>query len=99
MLDKLIGMQEKIDKMMMELEMKRARLEEKQMEIDIQMRREERISAPNDEYMLTCNTHGIYMSPPGAPSYPVHSTYGYGNHVAIVAIYRIRVHVYVVRFY
>ena len=42
LLDKLIGMQEKSDKMMMELEMKRAWLEEKQMEIDIQMRREER---------------------------------------------------------
>ena len=42
LLDKLIGMQEKSDKMMMELEMKRARLEEKQMEMDMQMRREER---------------------------------------------------------
>ena len=40
MLDKLIGIQEKSDKMLMELEMKRARLEEKQMEMDIQMRRE-----------------------------------------------------------
>ena len=37
LLDKLIGMQEKSDKMLMELEMKRARLEEKQMEMDIQM--------------------------------------------------------------
>ena len=52
LLDKLIGMQEKIDKMMMEFEMKGARLEEKQMEIDIQIRREEReISLPNDEYV------------------------------------------------
>ena len=50
LLDKLIGMQEKSDKMLMELEMKRARLEEKQM---VQMRREERISAPNDEYYDT----------------------------------------------
>lgn len=40
LLDKLIGMQEKSDKMLMELELKRARLEEKQMEIDVQMRRE-----------------------------------------------------------
>ena len=31
--------------------MKRSWLEEKQMEIDIQMRREERISAPNYEYV------------------------------------------------
>ena len=35
LLDKLIGMQEKIDKMMMELEIKGAWLEEKQIEIDI----------------------------------------------------------------
>ena len=41
-LDKLIGMQEKNDKMMMELEVKRVWLEGKQMEIDIQMRMEER---------------------------------------------------------
>ena len=40
MLDKLIGMQEKSDKMMMELEMKRAKLEEKQIEMDAQLRRE-----------------------------------------------------------
>ena len=42
MLDKLIGMQEMSDKMLMELEIKRAQLEEKQMEMNIQMRREER---------------------------------------------------------
>ena len=49
LLDKLIDMQEKSDKMMMELEMKRAQLEEKQMEMDMQMRRET-VPAPNDEY-------------------------------------------------
>ena len=65
LLDKLIGMQEKSDKMLMELEMKRARLEEKQMEMDIHMRREEREFQLQMMDMLTRNTHG--MSPPGAP--------------------------------
>ena len=78
LLDKLIGMQEKSDKMLMELEMKRARLEEKQMEMDIHMRREEREFQLQMMNMLTRNTHG--MSPPGAPSYPMHSTYGYGGY-------------------
>ena len=44
LLDKLIRMQEKSDKMLMELEMKRAWLEEKQIEMDDQMRREVRQS-------------------------------------------------------
>ena len=44
LLDKLIGMQEKSDKMLTELEMKRAWLEEKQIEMDDQVRREERQS-------------------------------------------------------
>ena len=36
--------------MLMELEMKRAQLEEKQMEMDMKIRRGERIPATNDEY-------------------------------------------------
>ena len=71
-------MQEKSDKMMMELEMNRARLEEKQMEMDIQMRREEREFQLQIVNMLTGNAHG--MSPPGAPSKPMHSAYGYGGY-------------------
>ena len=77
MLDKLIGMQEKSDKMLMELEMKRARLEEKQMEMDAQMRREEREFQLQMINMLTRNNG---MLPSGAPSYPMHSTYGYGGY-------------------
>ena len=45
--------------MMMKLEIKRARLEEKQMERDIQMRREEREFQLQMMSMLTHNTHGI----------------------------------------
>ena len=80
MVDKLIGMQEKSDKMMMELEMKRTRLEEKQMEMDIQMRREEREFQLQIMNMLTRthNAHG--MLPLGASSYPMHSGYGYGSY-------------------
>ena len=57
LLDKLIGMQEKSDKMMMELEMKRARLEKKQMEMDMQMRREERQFQLQMTNIMTCNSH------------------------------------------
>ena len=78
LLDKLIGMQEKSDKMLMELEMKRARLEEKQMEMDVQMRREERQFQLQMMNMLTHSNQG--MLPPGAPSYQMHSTYGYGGY-------------------
>ena len=77
-LDKLIGMQEKSDKMFMKLEMKRVQLEEKQMEMDIQMRREERELQLQMINMLTRNNH--VMSPPGAPSYSMHSGYGYGGY-------------------
>ena len=60
--------------MLMELEMKRAWLEEKQMEMDAQMRREEREFQLQMINMLTRNNG---MLPSGAPSYPMHSTYGY----------------------
>ena len=73
--------------------MKRAWLEEKQMEIDIQMRMEVREFQLQMMSMLTRNTHGIS----GAPSYPILFTYGYSDYdadttqdgmwVAIVAIY------------
>ena len=75
LLDKLIGMQEKSDKMLMELEMKRTRLEEKQMEMDVQMRREEREFQLQMMNIMTRSNHG--MLPPGAPSY---TTYGYGSY-------------------
>ena len=74
LLDKLIGMQEKSDKMMMELEMKRARLEEKQMEMDMQMRREERQFQLQMMNIMTRNSHSTL---PPAPSYPA---YGYGGY-------------------
>ena len=61
LLDKLIGMQEKNGKMLMEVQMKRARLEEKQMEIDIQMRREKREFQLQMMSIVTHNTHGIYV--------------------------------------
>ena len=78
MMDKFIGMQEKSDKMFMELEMKRARLEEKQIEMDAQLRREEREFQLQMMNMLTRNSRG--MLPPVAPSYPMHSTYGYDGY-------------------
>ena len=74
----LIEMQEKSDNMMMELEMKRAKLEEKQIEMDAQLRREEREFQLQMMSMLTRGGHG--MLPPVAPSYPMHSTYGYDNY-------------------
>ena len=69
LLDKLIGMQEKSDKMMMELEIKRAQLEEKQM--DMQMRREER------QFQLQMVTRNSHSTLPPGPSCPA---YGYGGY-------------------
>ena len=74
LLDKLIGMQEKSDKMMMELEMKRARLEEKQMEMDMQMRREERQFQLQMMNIMTSNSHSTL---PPDPSYPAYGYSGY----------------------
>ena len=74
LLDKLIGMQEKSDKLMMELEMKRTRLEEKQMEMDMQMRREDREFQLQMMNIMTRNSN--ITLPPG-PSYPA---YGYGGY-------------------
>ena len=65
LLDKLIGMQEKSDKMLLELEMKRAQLEEKQIEMDVLTRREERQFQLQMMNILTCNNQD--MLPPGIP--------------------------------
>lgn len=78
MLDKLIGMQEKSNKMMMELEMKRVRLEVKQIFMEGQMRREDRELQLQMMNMLTHSSHS--MLPPGDPSYSMHSTDGYGGY-------------------
>ena len=49
------------------------------MEMDIQMKREEREFQLQMMNMLTRNTH--VMSPPDALSYSMHSGYGYGGYV------------------
>jgi len=67
----MINMQEKSDKMLMELELKRTRLKEKQMEMDMQMQREERILAASVKW----SSHSVL--PPGAPLF---SMYGYGGY-------------------
>ena len=59
----------------MELKIKRAWLEEKQMEMYIQTRREEREFQLQMINMLTRNTHVM-----SSPSYSMHSHYGYGGY-------------------
>ena len=75
LLDKMINMQETSDKMFMELEMKRAKLEEKQMEMDMQIQREEREYRLQVLNLFSRNNHGAL--PSGAPSYPMYGYDGY----------------------
>jgi len=70
----MINLQAKSDKVMVELEEKRLRLEERQMERDAQMRREER------EYhlqMMQMFTHfSVPHHGPPPPHYPPFSSFG-----------------------
>jgi len=73
LMDRLLGMQEKSEKMMVEMEEKRVRLEEKQMELDAAMRREEREYHLKLMSMMTRNpVPSPVMPPPIVPSYSMH---------------------------
>jgi len=74
LLHKLIGMQENRDKMLMEFEMKSV-TRKKQVEMNMQMRREEREFQLQLMNIMARNRSS--MLPPSPPSYP---TYGYGGY-------------------
>ena len=77
LLDKFISMQEKSDKMMMELENKRAKMEERQMELEAQMRRDEQNFQLQMMNVLTrgnVNPHPSSFQLP-YPSYPYPDPY------------------------
>ena len=61
--------------MLMDLELKRARLEDKQVEMDMQMQREERKFQLQLLNLLSRSNHNM-LSPDG----PLFSTYGYGGY-------------------
>ena len=66
-------MQEKSDEMMFKLEEDRTRLEEKQMELDAQLRREER------DFKLQLVQMMMRQNNPPMPHYPMHSSFNYAN--------------------
>ena len=77
LIDKLIGMQEKSEKMMLDLEEKRARLEEKQIELDATLRHEERDFQFKMMSMMMRNVNSV---PPSAvPYYSMHPSYPYSH--------------------
>ena len=77
LMDKLIGMQEKSEKMMMDLEEKRTRLEEKQIELEATMRREERDFQFKMMSMMMRNANPV--PPTAVPHYSMHSGYPYSH--------------------
>ena len=81
LLHKLIGMQENSDKMLMEFEMKSV-TRKKQVEMNMQMRREEREFQLQLMNIMACNRSS--MLPPSPPSYP---TYGYGGYDSDATLY------------
>ena len=75
LMEKMIEIQEKSDKLMMTLEEKRMKMEKRQMELDAQMRREER------DFQLQMMQILARVSHPGPPPLPPHySTYSNFSH-------------------
>ena len=70
----MITMQKSSDQMMMTLEEKRMKMEERQMEIDVQMRREERQFQLQMMEMLMQQNVTHHTMP---PHYPMHSTFNF----------------------
>ena len=76
LLEQMITMQKTSDEMMMTLEVKRMKMEERQMEIDAQICREERQFQLQMTQMLM--QHNMTVPPP-PPQYPMHSTFNFGS--------------------
>ena len=70
-------MQEKSERMMLDLEEKRTRLEEKQLELDANLRREERDFQFKMMSMMMRNVNSV--SPAPVPHYSIHPGYPYSH--------------------
>ena len=76
LMEKMIEMQEKSDKLLMTLEEKRMKMEERQMELDAQMPREERDFQLK---MMQILAHASHPGPPPLPPhYPTYSNFSHG---------------------
>ena len=75
LLEKMVKLQENSDKMMFMLEEKRANMEERQIELDAQLRREERDFQLQIMQMMM--RQNVPHHPPPVP--PYHSSFDYGN--------------------
>ena len=67
-------MQKTSDQMMMSLEEKQMKMEERQIELDAQMRQEER-QFQLQMIQTLVQQRMAYSSPPQAPHYPMHSSW------------------------
>ena len=74
LLEKMVSMQKSSDQMMMSLEEKRIKMEERQMELDAQMRREERQFQLQMMHILMQQNMPVHSVP---PPYPMHSTFNF----------------------
>ena len=77
LLEKMVKLQENSDKMLYMLEEKRAKMEERQMELDAQLRREEREFQLQMVQMLTQQNTPRHLPPPPVPHYALHSPFNF----------------------
>ena len=76
LMEKMMEMQEKSDKLMMTLEEKHMKMEERQMELDAQMRQEERDFQLQMMQILARVSHP--GPPPPPPHYPTFGNFSHG---------------------
>ena len=79
LLEKMVKLQENSDKMLCMLEEKRAKMEERQMELDAQLRREEREFQIQMLQILTQQNTPRHLPPPPVPHYGLHSSFNFGG--------------------
>lgn len=77
LLEKMVNLQENSDKMMYMLEEKRAKMEERQIELDAQLRREERDFQLQIMQIIMRQNNPHHPPPLSVPHYPMHSSFNF----------------------
>ena len=79
LLERMVRLHENSDKMMYMLEEKRTKMEERQIELDAQLRREERDFQLQIMQIMMRQSNPHHPPPPSVSNYPMHSSFSFGS--------------------
>ena len=79
LLERMVRLHENSDKMMYMLEEKRAKMEERQIELDAQLQHEERDFQLQIMQIMMRQSNPLHPPPPSMSNYPMHSSFSFGS--------------------